>query len=387
MEMIRRCMIELIRFELCGGTLSSETEKELAEVNLRELFLLSKKYDLTHIITDVLDKKGLLPKSEEGKEVFLRERQLAIFRHEQIRYELQEICDVLESKKIPYMPLKGAVMCEVYPEAWLRTRCDIDILVHKQDVKEIVRILCEEKGYKDPVEGAHDVSLYSASGVHLELHFFLMEEGGGTLEEKEVLSSVWENAFLVKDSAYHYCMTDEMFYFFHIAHMAKHFRSGGCGVRPLIDLWLLNHVFPFDEKKRKEFLKKGGLLRFEEGVKRTSEVWFSGAESDDLTKEIEKYIFQAGMYGEFENRVLVQRKKKGGFKYIFSRIFMPYKQMKIQYPILKKQPWLYPFCQIGRWFKVIFHGKSARRSRKELKSFSNAEKKEHVFALVEELGL
>lgn len=380
-------MIELIRFELCGGALSSETETELANADLRGVFFLSKKYDLTHIITDALDKKGLLPKSEEGREAFLRERQLAIFRHEQIRYEYQEICDVLESKKIPHMPLKGAVMSELYPEAWLRTRCDIDILAHKKDVKEIVRILCEEKGYTKPVEEVHDVSLYSENGVHLELHFFLMEEGGGTSAEKEVLSAVWENAFLTKDSAYHYCMTDEMFYFFHVAHMAKHFRSGGCGVRPFIDLWLLNHACAFDEEKRKKLLKKGGLLRFEEGIKRTAEVWFSGKEADELTKEIEKYIFHAGMYGEFENRVLVQRKKKGGFKYIFFRIFMPYKQMKIQYPVLKKHPWLYPFCQIGRWFRVIFHGKSARRSRKELKSFSNSEKKAHIFALVDELGL
>lgn len=29
-------------------------------------------------------------------------------------------------------------------------------------------------------------------------------------------------------------MKEEMFYFYHIAHLAKHFEVGGCGIRQII---------------------------------------------------------------------------------------------------------------------------------------------------------
>ena len=54
-------------------------------------------------------------------------------------------------------------------------------------------------------------------------------------------------------------MTDEMFYFYHIAHMAKHFEEGGCGIRPFIDLWTLDNIKDVDHDKRDELLSRGNL--------------------------------------------------------------------------------------------------------------------------------
>ena len=39
-------------------------------------------------------------------------------------------------------------------------------------------------------------------------------------------------------------MLDELFYFYHIAHMVKHFENGGCGIRPVV-LSLLKENFEF----------------------------------------------------------------------------------------------------------------------------------------------
>ena len=75
----------------------------------------------------------------------------------------------------------------------------------------------------------------------------------------EVLKNVWQSAFLQKKKEHCYEMTDEMFYFYHIAHMAKHFEEGGCGIRPFIDLWTLDNIKDVDHDKRDELLSQGNL--------------------------------------------------------------------------------------------------------------------------------
>ena len=44
--------------------------------------------------------------------------------------------------------------------------------------------------------------------------------------------------------------------------MAKHFESGGCGIRPFIDLLLLDALPAANEQERAALLKDGGLLIF-----------------------------------------------------------------------------------------------------------------------------
>ena len=48
--------------------------------------------------------------------------------------EYENLCSAFEKAQIPFLPLKGSVIRKYYPEAWMRTSCDIDILVHDEDV-------------------------------------------------------------------------------------------------------------------------------------------------------------------------------------------------------------------------------------------------------------
>jgi hypothetical protein len=49
-----------------------------------------------------------------------------------MKHEFERICLVLEKAKIPHIPLKGSVLRKLYKEPWLRTSCDIDILVQEE---------------------------------------------------------------------------------------------------------------------------------------------------------------------------------------------------------------------------------------------------------------
>jgi hypothetical protein len=161
-------------------------------------------------------------------------------------------------------------------------------------------------------------------------------------------------------------MPDEMFYFYHIAHMAKHFEGGGCGIRPLIDLWILDNLDSADHHRRDELLARGDLLKFANSARKLSRVWFGGEEHDPVSLQMQDFILTGGVYGSSQNRIAVQQQKKGGrVKYALSKIFLPYDVIKFHYPVLQKHRCLTPLMQVRRWCKLIFCG-HLKRSAKEL---------------------
>ena len=384
---VEKACFALIRFEINGDELCDEMKSLITPEMLPALFKLSKRHDLSHLIGDALDKNGLLPDESEAKKRFLQERNMAVYRYEQMQYEFEQICDTLEKAKIPFIPLKGSIIRSFYPEPWMRTSCDIDILVNKSLVTVAIEILKGELQYQtSEVETLHDVSLYAPSGVHLELHHDLVEDDCAQ-NASDILHGVWEN--VIESPLCQKSMVDEMFYFYHIAHMAKHFEIGGCGVRPFLDSYLLLHHAQYRTESCCQLLQKGGLLTFAHAVEETADVWFSGIPETQLSKDIREYILYAGMYADIENRIAVQQIKMGScFHYWWTRIFLPYEQLKLQYPNLQKHKILLPFYQVKRWCRLLF-GKDSKNVSRELKANVNmqAEKKERIAKLLKDLDL
>lgn len=296
-----------------------------------------------------------------------KEMMVAVYRYEKINYDLLTLCEGLEESKMDFIPLKGSVIRKHYPEPWMRTSCDIDILIHGDDLDRAINYLVDKQGYKFDKKYSHDVSMFSSSGTHVELHYQLIEDNRIN-DVDEVLNQIWNMVDLKEGYRHYYEMSDELFYFYHIAHMAKHFTSGGCGIRSFVDLWLLEHIDEFDISKRNQLLEKGGLLDFANRARALCEVWFDGKESNDVLNKMESFIISGGVYGCMENRVLVQQQKKGGrIKYALSRIFIGYDGMKILYPIVEKNKFLLPILQIKRWKDLIFDNR-LKKSVKELKN-------------------
>ena len=184
-------LFSLLRFEMCETPIDKETKNLITPELLPALYKLSKSHDMVHLVADALDKNGLLPDGTEAKKRFLQQRSMAIYRYEQINYELEEICRVLAEEEIEHIPLKGSVIRQYYPEPWMRTSCDIDLLVRTEKVDKAASLLQEKLHYKNEGKGPHDISLFSESGVHLELHYDTVEEGYAQ-NANEILSHIWE---------------------------------------------------------------------------------------------------------------------------------------------------------------------------------------------------
>lgn len=383
---VQNILFALIGFEIFQKEIGEQIEESITPDMLPQLYQLSKAHDVVHIVAKALsylDKLG----SDEISQKLQKAMFMAVYRYERLKYELTRIEEVFEAEKIQFIKLKGSVIRDYYPEPWLRTSCDIDILVHEEDLQRTCDCLMTKLGYTSDMEmHYHDISLFSQSGVHLELHHNIKEN---TPSIDGVLGQVWRHSTPVGTAKYCYAQSNEYFYFHMLAHMSYHFMHGGCGIRPFIDLLLIKRKFRFDEAYRMSLLEQGELRKFAEQAEALSEVWFDHKSHTDLTQSMEDYILSGGIYGNLENQVAVQQSKKGGkFKYVLSRIWLPLDSLKFRYPVLNKHKWLLPVCEVRRWFELLFGGR-LKRTTKELEVISSLtdEKKQATKELLSRLEL
>ena len=375
-----------LRYEVVGDDFSCEENFSFKNVDLSLLYNLSKGYDLAHIVADALDKKGLLDGNEEVKKLFIKERNMAIVRYEQRSYEYGEIQKAFIENEIPFFPLKGVVIQDLYPKKWMRTSCDIDVLVKEDHLNLAVQVLKEKLNYTLDKISKHDAQLISPSGVHLELHYSLLD---GEMKSKhfDLFEKVWE--FDANNQSFERRMADEFFYGYFILHMARHVKEGGCGIKPFLDALLILEKANLNKEKCYEFLSKIELLAFAKEVESLLAVWFKDKKPTKLDKEFANFVILGGLYGTMENRVYVQTKrKKGKARLVMSRIFLPYEQLKFQYPIVQKHKILVPFYQVRRWFNLLNKNKR-KLAKKEFETTisQNAKRGEKIEKLLKQLEL
>lgn len=378
-----KTLTDLIRFGICGTSVSMPP---LTEEEAKTLFLAAKQQELAHIVGDTLCRADLIPQGKT-RALFEKNAFANLCRHELMTKEFRFLCELFEKEGIPYLPLKGSVLREYYPFPWMRNSCDIDILVHPEDHKRAKDLLLG-RGYRFCAENAVNAALDSPSGVHFELHYRLVREEVLPLAAR-FLNDAWSHSEPVSEGALRYKMSDPLFYLYHIAHMAKHYLHGGCGMRPFLDLWVLNRYVPHDKAVRASIVADCGLTKFATAAEQLAEVWFGGGEENDITASMEAFVLSGGVYGSTKNHITIQHANKGGkLRYILARIFIPYNTLKYFYPVLKKHKWLFPFFQVVRWFRLIFCGGLKRSMRKlSLNNSIDSGAKKEMELHLKDLGL
>lgn len=378
----------LLKSALDGSLLTNEDKGLLSQDILMRVYKLAHNHDMDHLLRKGLVNNGVMQQyTDDFENNFVKAEIYATYRYERIRYELENLCDTLESAGVDFMPLKGAVLRRYYKEPWFRPSGDIDILVREKDLDRAIFVLKEAK-YQYKGQSAHDVHFVSPNNTVVELHYTLIEN---TISNKAlfVLQSVWDYAILLNDRKHHFVATDEFFYFYHIAHLAKHFARGGCGIRLITDLWIMDTVGGFNRTNCDALLQKGDLLTFANAVRKLSRVWFEDETADSVTNTMASFILSGGTFGSGENRISAQQQMKGGkVKYALSKIFIPYDSIKFHYPILKKYPILMPIMQVRRWGRIVFCG-HFRRTVRELQYNQkiSREQAENTAWMLREIGL
>lgn len=354
MRDIYEAMAMLLRSELMGEKLNEEEKQKITEGMMPQICSMAKKHDVANIIGQAVSNNNIsVPKSVAS---FLKSRQaISVLRYEQMKRETISVCDILEQGKFTHMPLKGAVIRKYYKEPSLRTSCDVDILIPKDEIDAAVEYLCTNYNYRIASRSDHDICVIGEMGVHVELHYKLMKSSP---EIEKALAGVWDNIKKVEGTEYRYEMSNENFYAYLIVHMSKHFLLCGTGIRGFMDVWVFRHNVEIDKDKVEKILKQCGVAEFEKEVVKLSEIWFSGKQHDDFSLQVEEYIMSSGAFGTLKNQISMFRVNKGGkVKYILRRIFLDPEVLKTGYPILDKYPVLLPFCEVHRWIVCLMKGK------------------------------
>ena len=377
-------MMNLIKSEIFE--IPVKLEREILESELNLLYDVSKKHDVTPIVASQLGKISALKPEYEVSKKFKNELFTAVFRYERSNYDLTLLSDLFEKSGIDYMVLKGGVVREYYSLPYLRTSCDIDILIRQEDIEKATDLITNQLKFELQKKEEYDLSFFSPSGGHFELHFNLVERD---FDRAKILCDIWNSGELIKEADHKFKMSGELFLLYHIYHSAKHFIHGGCGIKPVIDLMIIKNKFGIDEDKAVSLLKESGLEKFYQGISALAQVWFNDKQHSDSTLNMQNFILQGGVYGTLEQNLAMSQNRRGGkVGHLLSKIFLSYSTMKVYYPSVKKCPILFPFYQVRRWFRIIFCG-GRKRAMLEMKLNQNLSetKKERAKNLMDELGL
>lgn len=272
----------------------------------------------------------------------------------------QQLLVLFEKEGIDYMPLKGILLKDMYPQTEMRSMGDIDILVRPEQYDKIQEIL-RSMDFEFATESDHEYIWCTKDSVIVELHKHLIPSYNK--DYYEYFGDGFSRAKKVGDYAYRMSPEDEFLYLF--THFAKHYRDGGIGIKHLADLWVYEKSVVIDADYVKTELEKLRLLKFYQNIKRVLSAWFEDGKFDEITELISKVVIESGAYGQRKRSVIAaalrkkvantQRSRTGSF---MVRLFLPYKYMCIKYPYLKKYPFLLPIAHIIRITDALINKRS-----------------------------
>lgn len=265
---------------------------------------------------------------------------------------LEEIIQVFEEERIPFVLLKGAVLRELYPRADLRSMSDLDILIREEDAKR-AKTVVNGLGYR----GNEDV--YRRDVVTLELHRKLFRKNDIW---NTYFDSIWKRAKPKSGYSYYFEMCPEDFYVHLLGHIIHHMQNGGIGVKAFFDsrIYLIHYKELWDEKYLLTVLNKLGLHRFYLKLQELVSCWFENQRYTSLMEEWTEFIVRSGAYGNFNNFVVMNpalkntqsdfgRREK--YHYLWKRLFPDYNELCNMFPQAKRGRFLYPVYAVKRILK------------------------------------
>lgn len=372
---VNETLLSLLSCALNG---TAPCEEWLQGLDLEELYKRAKAHSVAAMVAMVLEKtETFVTQSPEMKKVWLDRKNKAIRKNLLFNAERQKLLNEFEQQQIWYVPLKGTILQDYYPQMGMREMADNDIWVDPT-AQEQIRSLFVAQGYEVESYGKthHDVYLkapFYNFELHVELFSDITSEQMATYYQAMMDKRVKDNG-----NRYGYHFKDEDFYVYILAHAYKHYSGSGTGLRTLTDIYVLNQKLgaTLDWGYVNRELSALGILTYEQESRRLAKRVFGGEERftmERLTEEEQAmlcYYLGASTYGNvnlcIKNRLHklqsdsreISRLTK--VKYLFQRFFPSLTMCKSYYPVVYRYPILLPFFWVWR---ILFKG---IRNRKKL---------------------
>lgn len=352
MTITQKGLLVLIKSALTGETLAlpEDFSLEQADPIIQSQSLLPLAYQGAYNCGIPLDAEIMIRYKKQYYAILLQ--------HERQMQAVQQIYDAFEKNGIDYMPLKGCILKDLYPQPEMRIMGDADILIRLEQYDKI-RPIMKELGFQYQSESDHDFS-WVRSELHVELHKSLLPPKKEAFYDYTV--NGWELA--VSENGCRYTMHPEDIFIYLFVHMTKHYHRRGIGSRQFLDLFLLRHAYPqMEEAYIEKEMDRIHLLEFYQNVSALLNCWFDEMPANEITEAMTQYIFSGGNWGIYE-RYLQTREataranpnSPGNAKGTVLRkmLFPPLQEMQSLYRTLVKLPYLLPFFWVFRGFQLFF---------------------------------
>ena len=316
-------------------------KEKLDKMDLSGVFAVAKAHSLTAIAAYALESSGIYDKDfEEEKNKSIRKTII-------LDAERENVLAELEKTGIWYMPLKGIIIKDLYPQIGMRQMADNDIIFDNNcsdDVRKIMQSLGFQTESFD--SGNHDV-YYKPPVCNFEMHTQLFSD----LHQK-VFYKYYYDVFqmLTKDSenCFGYHLSDEDFYIYITAHNYKHFSGGGTGLRSIVDTYmiLMHYINKLNMQYIETECEKLGIAEYEKQTRDLSLHLLGGKKLTAGDSKMLDYIIFSGTYGTVENSINNKLSKQNvnhfaKLEYIKTRLFVP---------IRKSHPMYKAYSARYKWF-------------------------------------
>lgn len=340
----------------------NEEKAEAARINamdLDALYAFCKEHSITALVASVLT--AFIKNQPQQYDKWSQEQMKAVYRDINFAVERADILSFMEKNGIWYMPLKGVILKELYPNPSLREFADNDILFDEAFAEQVKDYMVA-KGYSIKNYNKGHVDEYQKEPCYnFEMHKYLYYYKSPVYFEyyKDVKKRLKKD----NNNQFGYHFSDEDFYIYIISHIYYHYCLGGTGLRALLDVYVFNEAKAAgaDWDYIEQELTKIGCEPFEKNLRSLANkvISFSPAVLSEEENQTWNCLLLSGTYGTVDRKIQNRMKELTGksdvsrsarIKYWFKRTF-DMSIYKKYYPFAYKTKVLIPFVAVFRMLR------------------------------------
>lgn len=367
MNQTEQVFLSLLRDYVCGQKL-----KALPTVDWQALYNLAQSHNVTGLVGRILADLPTDHRPPKALAVAFRQGMgQTLMSYEKRMVAVQVMEQTLTDAHIPYLTVKGACTAAAYPDPSLRTCGDTDIVLTPEHQREAVQAL-EQRGFAKKVTH-DDVVMLTLHGFEFELHTRLESINDGSCA---LLANPFAPEVAYNKSKNIWVLQPVYAVYYTVLHLLHHIKTGGAGVRMLLDTDLLLRKDPTLAPQVLELAERSGLERSFGCILALCKQWLDTplpcsvpALDTDTVEKFAAVILGGGVFGHGNGNTgavfLARQKAVKGDNTPFTRLVALFRYcfpkadyMAYQFPYLTRRPWLLPFAYLHRFCRGLFRNRT-----------------------------
>ena len=231
-------ILTCLRSEFSGSSEADFSALDLQSMNWDTVYKKSTEWNIAELLYRIIKKHPSFLKTAKIPKLFLETMRLKYFMtcvaNDSMFKSLSEVLEVFHKADIKVILLKGSHLAQfVYQDAGVRPMCDIDILVRKEEMGDINKMLNTlgykaEPLYKWCLHNSYCVNYYHINKVRLQIHWELFSPDRFSQPIQPLPNKIlWENAIPIdQENIRAHILSNETNVVYMCLHAAKHSREG-----------------------------------------------------------------------------------------------------------------------------------------------------------------